>query len=170
MRTLLLLILAFFPLFQTPQERIKTFRNSKRFSVEYDKFKDRTQVQVGPFVLSNGDLYMTARFLFPGENVKEPVPQFALWFQASAREWKFLKHRHLSVVADGERMGLGEGAYDGNLKRRGGTSESLGFLIPAVSFEKISKAQSVEIRVGQSELKLNDEHKEAFRDLYSLSR
>jgi hypothetical protein len=58
-----------------PEERIKNFRNHKRFALRYDKFKDRSSIDVGPFVvggdlryaLTNKQLYMTARFLYPGQ-------------------------------------------------------------------------------------------------------
>jgi hypothetical protein len=34
----------------------------------------------------------------------------------------------------------------------------------------MGRASVVELRIGDFEMKLKDEHKEAFRDLYSLSR
>lgn len=159
-----------------PHERIRTFRNSKRFSIEYDKFKDRTYLDVGPFyvggtaryVMSGSSLYMTGRFMHKGEILSEAISDFVLWFRASGKEWEFLKERHLYALVESERLDLGEGLHDGDV-RYGGVSESLGFLIPAEIFQKLGVAQSVQLRIGRSELTLKDEHKEAFRDLYSLS-
>jgi hypothetical protein len=112
---------------------------------------------------------MTARFLYPGQILTEPVSFFALWFQASGQKWEFLKSRQLYALIDGERFDLGEGLHDGDVQRRG-VSESLGFVIAAEVFKKMGTGSVVELRIGDFELTLKDEHKEAFRDLYSLSR
>lgn len=179
MKSLILALLLLLPL-TPPQDleaKIKTFRNHKRFSVSYDKFKDESWVDVGPFVVG-GDMryfttgsqfYMTARFRFAGETVSKPVNNFALWFRASGRDWQFLKSRDLHALIDGERFDLGEGKHDGDVGRRG-VSEAIGFLIPSEVFQKLANAQRAELRVGNFELTLKDEHKEAFRDLLSLSK
>jgi hypothetical protein len=160
-----------------PEDKIRTFRNHKRFSVSYDKFKDRSSIDVGPFVvggnmryaLSGSQLYMTARFLYPGQILREPVSSFALWFQASGQNWEFLKSRHLYALIEGERFDLGEGIYDGDVRRQG-VSETLAFIIPAEVFKKLGTGSVVELRIGQVEMALKDEHQEAFRDLYGLSQ
>ncbi len=177
---LALLLLLLTPAPQDLESKIKTFRNNKRFSVKYDKFKDRSFVDVGPFVVggnmryvvSGSQLYMTARFIYAGQTIKAPVENFALWFRATGKDWEFLKARDLYAIADGERFDFGEGRYDGDVsasRRSVGVSETLGFIIPAAAFEKLGKAQNVELRIGDFEMKLKDEHKEAFRDLLSLS-
>lgn len=181
MRTLLLVILALFPLFQTPQDKIKTFRNSKRFSVEYDKFKDQTMVSVGPFVvggdmryaLTGKQMYLTAAFVYSGSALREPVKTFILYITATGKDWQFLKSRELYALADGERFSFGEGMYDGDIKRGlsgVGVAESLGFAVPVEAFKKLGTADKSELKIGNFEMKLKDEHKEAFRDLYGLSR
>ncbi len=175
-----LLVLTLTPVPQDLESKIKTFRNNKRFSVKYDKFKDRTIVDVGPFVVggnmryfaSGSQMYMTARFLTPGPTVNGNVKSFALWFRATGKNWQFLKSRELYAIADGERFEFGEGRYDGDVSgsSRGiGVSETLGFIIPVDAFEKLGKAQNAELRIGDFEMKLKEEHKEAFRDLLALS-
>ena len=184
MKHLVILALLLLCLTPTPQDlesKIKTFRNHKRFSVRYDRFKDRTTVDVGPFVVggnmryfaTNSQLYMTALFTYSGQTVTAPVERFAFWFRASGKNWEFLKSRELYAIADGERFDFGEGHYDGDVSGSYwgvGVSETLGFVIPVASFEKLGKADNVELRIGDFELKLKDEHKEAFRDLLSLSK
>lgn len=171
---LALLLLAVIPT-QNLESKIKTFRNHSRFSVKYDKFKDRTVVDVGPFVvggdmkyaLSGSRLYMTGRFSRSGSEGKSPAT-FSLWFRATGRDWEFLKTRNLYALIDGTRFDLGEGKYDADLRRRN-VSESLGFPVPVDVFQKLGAAKSAELKIGRIELTLKDEHKEAFRDLLSLS-
>lgn len=178
---LALLLLSLIPAPQDLESKIKTFRNHKRFAVKYDRFKDRTTVDVGPFVVggdmryfvSGKQLHMTARFLYAGPTIKAPVESFALWFRATGKNWEFLKSRELYAIADGERFEIGEGRYYGEVggSRRGvGVSETLGFVVSASAFEKLGRAQHAELRIGDFEMKLKDEHKEAFRDLFSLSK
>jgi|SRR6185503_14283152 len=180
MKTLLLAILLLL-IFSPPQDlesKIKTFRNHKRFSVNYDKFKDESWIDVGPFVvggdmryfMTSTQLHMTARLRYSGTTIKKPVNNFVLWFQATGKDWTFLKDRDLYALIDGERFDLGEGRHDGDVRHYGGVSETLGFLIPAEVFQKMGKAEKTELKIGRIELTLKDEHKEAFRDLYSLSK
>jgi hypothetical protein len=171
---LALLLLSLAPAPQDLQSRIKTFRNNKRFSVRYDRFRDETRVSVGPFfvggtgayVMSGRQLEMSAVFFrSPGETVKT----IYLLFESRSSNWTFLKSRELFVIVDRERLSFGEGERDSDLRGRG-VSESLVFDIPIETFEKISKASTSELKVGPLELTLKDEHKEAFRDLLSLSK
>lgn len=184
MKPLILAILLFtlFPVQEDAlKERTKTFRNHKRFFVKYDKFKDQTMIGAGPFVvggdmryaLTGKQMYITAGFVHPGATVNRPVTTFILYVRATGKDWQFLKARELYALADGERFEFGEGIYDGEV-RRGftgvGLSESLGFAVPAEAFQKLGTAEKVELKIGNFEMKLKDEHKEAFRDLLSLAR
>jgi hypothetical protein len=65
-------------------------------------------------------------------------------------------------------MEFGEGDRDSDI-RRGGVSESMIYSIPIERFLKMGQATSTELKIGRVELTLKDEHKEAFRDLYSLA-
>jgi len=176
MKPLILALLLVFALQQDDAltQRIKTFRNNKRFSVKYDKFRDETILKVGPFfvggtkayIMSGRQLEMSAAF------VKSPgkmVTTIYLLFKSKSSDWTFLKSRGLYVLADGERLSFGEGDRDSRI-RGPGVSETLVFDIPIEAFSRISKANSSELKIGPLELTLKDEHKEAFRDLVSLSR
>ena len=159
------------PQTQDLNERIKAFRNSGRFSVKYNKFEDYTHVRVGPFfiggtsayIMSGRQLEMSASFI----KEKGPVNTVYLLFRAEGKDWTFLKDRDLYALVDGERMSLGEGERDSDI-RLGLVSELIVFGIPLASFAKIANAKSAELKVGRIELTLKDEHKEAFRDLLSL--
>jgi len=154
------------------QQRIKNFRNSKRFSVRYDKFRNDTIVSVGPFFIGGTKSYvvrgfqleMTAYLLLD----KGPIDHIYLRFDSSSRDWTFLKNSELLALVDGERMQFGEGDRDSDI-RRGGVSESMIYPIPIERFLKMGQAASTELKIGRVELTLKDEHKEAFRDLVSLA-
>lgn len=158
------------------KQQISGFRNKSKFSAEYDKFTDQTLVSVGPFFIGNSkrrlrsatELYMSARFEFPGTNPNGTSKSFALVFRAHGVHWEFLERRHLYAVIDGERLDLGEGSHDGDV-RRVGVSELLIFEVPAETFQKLANARLSDLKIGNFELTLKDEHSEAFRNLYSLS-
>ena len=153
-----------------------TFRNRRRFSTRYDKFKDETHVSVGPFfiggtksyVWSGFQLEMTAHFFSKGRITEQPTV-FYLAFRSSSKEWQFLRSRELYALVDGERLALGEGDHDSDI-RFGGVSELLIYQLSADVFYKLGTAHHVELKIGNMELTLKDEHLEAFRDLYSMGQ
>jgi len=152
------------------KEKTKNFKNSKRFAVTYDRFKDRTWVRVGPFI---DRLSISASFTFEGESQSAPVSEITLIFYSYSSDWRFLNNRDLYVIVDGERMDLGEGARSGSVTSRYrsvGVTETLVFAVPFTVFEKFTNAKSVEFKVGPIETSLKDEHLTAFRDLLSLVR
>lgn len=168
-----LLLLTLIPHPQDLESKIKTFRNNKRFSVKYDKFRDDTHLSVGPFFVGGTKAYIGRGFqLEMSAHIflqKKPAKDVYLQFTAKGRNWTFLKNSEMFVLVDGERMQYGEGDLDSEI-RRGGVRESVVFQIPADQFLKLSQATSAELKIGNVELTLKDEHKEAFRDLLSLSK
>lgn len=167
---ILLLVLSLLFPFQEKSDQFKQeisgFRNKGKFSVTYDKFTDHTRVTVGPFLVSGIDLSMHGRFAYTRN--ERDVKEFFLIFQASGRRWTLLNNRRVHALIGEERFDLGEGHHTGNV-RYGGVSESLVVIVPAEMFQKIANAPSA-FRVGIYEVTLKDEHQEAFRDLYKLSR
>ena len=182
LRTLaLILVVVLFPFLghsQTKelQQKVKGFKNNKRFAVTYDKFKDISIVSV-VFVTSGtarlmvtGSMYlMEASFGFRGQELNSSVDTFYLAFDHTGKEWDFLRNRDLYLIIDGERVSFSDGHHDGKVGG-GGISERLLFEIPRDTFTKIATAKSVELRVGSYQTKLKDEHLQAFRDLMSLTK
>lgn len=157
------------------KQRIKTFKNSGRFSIRYDKFKDITDVSVGPFAISpvkGSVLGMNAEFSFAGQTVQEDVSVVSLVFSSYSAfrgaGWTFVDHRDLYGIIDGERLELGEGAWKSHIGNL--SSEELVFTLPIATLRKIAEAKTVELKVGLVELKLKEEHLIAFRDLLSLTK
>ncbi len=159
------------------KQKIKKFKNSRRFFVKYDKFKNETTITAGPFSLTGTMEYMMtdtmiflySGFRFEGENITTPVDAFYLGFSYSGREWQFLKNTDVYALVDGERMHLGEADRDSDV-HLGGVEEMLAIKLDQATFSKIAKAKSVELKVGEREFKLKEEHLQSFRDLISLSQ
>jgi hypothetical protein len=160
------------------KQKIKTFKKNRRFSINYDKFKDETIVSVGPFGLSGTGRYMAtggmyliyAKFRFTGQEIKELVDTIYLGIEFTGKDWKFLNDRRIYAIIDGERM-----VFEGQRGSKVGgaistVQEWLVTPVDAETFEKIAKAKSVEVKVGDYEVKLKDEHLTAFRDLLSLTK
>lgn len=148
------------------QQRIKTFRNSKRFAVNYDRFKDQTRVSVGPFIPKS--VTIEARFYFKGKQLADPITDAYLMLRSYGSDWRFLNNRTLYAIIDSERINFGEGNRVSFIQL-GSVSETLIFTVPIETFKKLAHAKSVEFKVSDAEFSLNDEHLQAFRDLLSLT-
>lgn len=180
MKTLILALILLCPAILPAQEieqRVKGLRNSKKFSIEYDKFKDETRVAVGPFSISDSlqntrgflSLRMIIRFFHAGRELKQPADDFALVFHSDSREWRFLKNHDLYMLVDGERIAVGEADYDGDVERDG-VSEFMRYSLSPDLIRRLAAAKQVQLKIGRVEVELKDEHLQAFRDLYSLSK
>lgn len=153
------------------KERTKTFRNNKRFSVEYDRFKNLTHISVGPFRVEDGlvsGLSVEAWFTFKGTTRPAETTTVYLTVSRYGSGWAFLDDRRLLAIIDGQRLDFGEGDRESSV-RRGGVSEALYYDMPFERFEQVANAKSVEMRIASKEFTLKDEHREAFRDLISLA-
>jgi hypothetical protein len=151
------------------QQRIKTFRNNKRFEVKYDRFKDETHVSVGPFYPDHKAVGMEAHFFFKGKEPGEPIKDVYFILRAYGRDWRLLNSRTLYGIINGARIEFGEGQRHSNIQL-GSVSETLTFIMPMESFAKIASAKSAELKISSIEFALNDEHFAAFRDFLSLAQ
>lgn len=174
MLTLLLALSLIVPLPQTSlEQKIKTFRNHSRFKVKHDRFRDRTHVSVGPFFVGGTKAYISRGFRLEMSAhifiAKQSDSDAYLVFESTSRRWTFLKNQELHALVDGERLSLGEGTWDAELRYRR-VSEGVAFKIPLNIMSRIAKANSAELLIGSQELKLKDEHQQAIRDLLSLNQ
>lgn len=161
----------------TIKSKVKTFRNGKRFTVNYDKFKDRTWVSVW---FATGDTrrggLLRGQITFEGEVPTGKVTYFFIVESYSAN-WRYLDEsdRELYAIIDGERFRFGTGERDGNVStgrytRSVSVHEQISFRLDEDTFTKLANGKSVELKIGPIEFKLKDEHQEAFRDLISLAK
>lgn len=169
----LCLVLGFLPVQQPELKvKIKSFKNHKRFSVGYDKFKDQTTVTAGSFPVfqtegkqSDSTFSVYARFISPGTET------FYLGIDCIGRRWQFLETAKIYLLIDGERLSYDtmRGSNIGDHKRDFYiTREWLVVSMNADSFHKLANGKSVEIKAGNFQTKLKDEHLLAFRNLLSL--
>ena len=149
------------------KQKIKTFKNSKRFAVDYDKFKDETHVHVGPFFTM--PLGMSAHFFFKGQTVQEDIDKIYLTFHSYSSDWRFLNDRTLYAIIDGERTELRDADRSSDISL-GSVSETLIYTLPTDTFRKIAEAKTIQLRVGSVEVKVKDEHQIAFKDLLTLTK
>lgn len=157
------------------KQKVKTFRNSKRFSVNYDKFKDDTGVTVWFGAGDPRGGLIWGAIGFKGETPDGAIDYFFL-FDSANSDWRYLKDedRKLYAIIDGQRLQLGIGERESKvsttlLTRDVYVRERLVFQLDDKTFGKLANGKSVELKVGRVEFKLKDEHQEAFRDLMSLA-
>ncbi len=154
----------------------KTFKYRRAYKVQYDKFKDQTRIFSGFFPASKSSLYiMTNRmisigsaFFFDGQMLIKAPSEFYILFETSGGDWAFLKDHHFYAIADGERMDLGDGEHDGDVKL-GGVSEYLIYKLTSENFHKIASAKKLEIKIGQYETELKDDTIQSFKNIESLA-
>lgn len=150
MKTLLLVLLIALPSFAQ--------------KVEYDKFKDKTTVS-GESVRLERSIVMAVKASHDGQTPTEIRPYLIFW--STSRSWSFLRSHGLIILADGERIDLGDGTHDGHV--RGGRSVSVAevmiYPISRSDLEKIVKATAVEMKLGFMEMKLEDKDKRGLREV-----
>ncbi len=164
------------PSMPTPTPAAKRqFKHNGRFITRYDKFKDQTSIILAPFpvtgtiryVMSSEMLGMGAMFIHPGQKLSRTVDKIALYFQSSSKDWKYLRDRQLIALIDGERVPLGEGERNSDIKL-GGVEETLFFPISRETLARITNGKMVEIQLGGvREFVLKDKLLEALRDFES---
>lgn len=149
MKPLVLALLLFVPISAAAQE--------SRLIREYDRFEDRTRYWTTPTYLSSG-LKFAATFSFKGKGAGHQIEGFSLVFSSTSRDWQYLKDSRLYLLIDGVSVGLGSAkARDGDVEvgdRSVQVKEDLEFSVALQTLETISKAKSVEMRLGKSEFKL----------------
>jgi hypothetical protein len=161
-------------LFQQPatttdlKAKIKTLRNHKKFSVEYDRFKDVTDIEIGDFYIKNQrsrtHLETSFRLSFKGQEPPASVRQIYFFFTGpSVRVYD-----NAFAIIDGQRFEIAEvdQLSTGVLSRRPSAMLTMQWDL----FLKLANSQSAELQIGNAELKFEDEHLQAFRDLIALLR
>lgn len=147
-------------------ERAKTFRNSEKFEVSYDRFKHQTRITVDGLILkAKPRLEMRFHAHFTGVR-----PYYArsmvLTFYTTENPSRFRYHRELEIITDGKRSRFEKGTWLG--RRMPIPNETLTFAITLEEAREMARADLTEIRVSMVEVVLTSEHKEALRDFLDL--
>jgi hypothetical protein len=163
-----------------PSKRV--FKHTGIIKTSYDKFTDSTMVQLDPLSLlgksaydDKGRLDMVVMFSHKGVDLITPSYLF-LGFISASEDIRFKTDydRRLYVLADGQRFDLGEMALNDSEFQRNKRwdnlthySESTWQLIPYETFLQIVNAKNVEMKIGNTEIRLSENHLEALRDIAS---
>ena len=165
-----------------------TLDHGGKIASEYDGFRHETVVTLNSMtvtcdkvkgaqgVLRGVCVNLTASLHCPGKQL-DYVRYVRLRLAFEAKNWDnrhSLGERSLSAVADGEtlRLGemkllkqeIGEGWFDERMK------EVLEVSVPYATFEKLARAEYVELSVGKTAFELRDKNVAALRDLNNRVR
>lgn len=145
---------------QTLEERFKKLDEDK-FTLKYDKFKDVTWA--GTYIKFRRPkaklhtLTCDIRARIVGKELTKASDDFFLVCSPRfSRGWAFLKNSHLIFLLDGERLDLGSGDHEGDV-RTTGISEWVIYSIGRADLKKLGDAKKVEIQLGSYEGHIEDE-------------
>ena len=167
---------------QKPQPSVtpfpkRDFKHSAKITTHYDKFKDLTLVNLDyskNLIKVDQHTYITlkAAFTYHGQNSADRTMFVLLYIGSLSKDWKFENNRELIVLADGQRLKLGEMEMDEskitddyiipNAKKEFGH-----IAITTQEFFAIAGAQDVEMQAGLAEFTVSEDILEGFRDLAS---
>jgi hypothetical protein len=157
------------------------FKHSGKFQAAHDNVQDRTVVAFQPYVVKanfqdpSESVAITAGFIHPGRTLASRPQFIEFGVLSQARNgWEFEqeKERELTLVIDGETVGLGGMKLITARRFQLGVGrlyyrEDLSHTMPYEGFVRMAHAKKVFVKVGKIELKLKTEHLEVMRDLIS---
>jgi hypothetical protein len=144
-----------------------------KIDTKYDRFEDQTSISLQPMKISGGlydGINIGITFVCLGD-VRSCQPEKVFFgFIVVLKGTIYDLPANLIVLADGERFPLGNMSNFGSAEvpPRGWNiiATTLGVVIPRETFLKIARAKKVEMKLDDTELELNMEHRTA---VYSLS-
>jgi hypothetical protein len=151
----------------------RKFNHKIKIETKYDKFSDSTDVQMMHTQIYNAHgsraqkIYLTAVFNYPGYTPSKP-DYVALAFNSTSSEWKYLRERDLTIIADGKHAGpVTTLLLNTRIERGGSVSETVSVNIATDVFLFMVNAFYVEMQLGDAEFTLKPEQLEALRDFAS---
>jgi hypothetical protein len=160
-------------------QQISRFFDSNRFSVVYDRFKDSTRATVSidvipkpkpnPFasnVENNTQLKFILGSFYAGNGISSNAASNLLCADSSSANWKLLKNDDLSLLVNSERISLGKGMWDGDVKqiaREVMVSEFVCWTVEKTKFDAILNASKIEFQLGNVEATISDENLRLFK-------
>lgn len=150
-------LLAFeLPAAGNPQES-----KSELVKIEYDQQKNTTQVSLNPFVIASRkfeELRLGAVAVYPGKVKVRPREIVLQFFSLSPTEMnKYESARKLTVVADGQRLTLGEAQHAKDFHNEL-FIESMMVSVPTDVFLRICWSKEVTMKLGSTEVELSPEN------------
>lgn len=141
---------------------------------KYDAYKELTSVEVKlepsfhePYVESISAILFT---VCEGRGPCSGQPTAALSFFSHASEWTFLRLHALDILADEERIALGEGQHDGRVLSGRLLSENVYFgAVSRADLMKIASAKVVRVRLGTVEMTLATSDRAAIKEFLAAT-
>jgi hypothetical protein len=143
------------------------FSQAPLLETEYDRFKDETKVGVStslenhaveiPFSQMQEFLTLMVWASHRGKQVSTAPATVKLVFRSQARDWRFGEGTQLLGIVDGARLALGSMKY---FRRDLGAGhlETLEIDLPTRTFLKLAHAKTVELRIGNKDVKLGTQN------------
>lgn len=151
----LLLLIAIVSVSQTPAP---TVTSGQLVKVEYDSNKNFTQISLNPFVLASRkleELRLGAITGYAGKTKTKPKDIVLIILSLShTDENRYDVARKLMVVVDGKRLDWGE-TQRSKQSQNGLFVETMIASVPMDDFLLMSRAKSVKIRIGLTEVELS---------------
>lgn len=151
----------------------RKFNHKIKIETKYDKFSDSTDVQMTHtevFSVHGGraqKIYMTVLFSYSGTTPAKP-DRVTIAFNSTSPEWKYLRYRDLTILADGKKAGpVKMELANTRIERDGTVTETLSMWMATDVFLFMVNAGNVEMQLGDAEFTLKPEHLEALRDFAS---
>jgi hypothetical protein len=159
---------------QSPPIPVKRKFNHKiKIETKYDKFSDTTDVQMMHTEVFSAHgreaqrITMTVLFTYQGETPAKPG-RVTIAFNSMSPEWKYLRERDLTIIADGKKAGtVTTELINTRIERDGSVTETLSIWMATDVFLFMVNAGDVEMKLGAAEFSLHSEQLEALRDFAS---
>lgn len=136
-------------------------------AVKFDRFKNQTDLVIGPGdgKPSSPSLFVVASF--PGEHpAKAPAVAF-FSFHSTSKDWEYLRCHETDLLLDGQSLHI-ETKHDGTV----GSGYVSEYVEGRVTFEKlkrIASAKKVEVKICNTEFSLSDDDMTDLRQLVTLA-
>jgi len=173
---------------KTLENEIKKIKNKPAWVINYDKFDDITSVYLGGYNITKntggiikgigGRRYeMFVGFTFSGEILKESPKEFIVTFalfpnQAYPNNERENMSSDLKVIANTDRFTFNSSGKDSILsKALSGISQPVTskFKVTRDEYERISKTNSISLKLGSIERELTQKQTELFSEVLELS-
>ena len=142
-----------------------------QITVSYDKFKNQAEIRTYPSIIIHSEydglisLRTWASYLCEGDTSCKTKYININFISESYYGWQYLSSNELILIADNERINLGEVIREGSALGGSHTVELMGTIVPIETFRKIANANLVEGKLGITIFSMEYKNRELFRML-----
>ena len=137
---------------------------SKDLEVEYDKFKDSTTVTL-KLPIMEGLLLVLIDSFSGKKRLSMPDNVLTTFMSVSDQKQFYISHSWI-ILADDERIRLGDGLYTGGTTASSRATEVILYPVSQENLKKIANAKKVEMQLGSKEFALTESQITSFKEFY----